>query len=87
MRIDKSSYRLFGDHIEYSPVSGIEIRQAIQDGFDIYAKEKKPVTIHINDIDLVVKKDSILTVLVNSYYVKLEQRHRLLYPEVFTKNK
>lgn len=79
MRIDKSTYRLFTDHVVYEPVAGVEIRRALQDGIEIFEFEKMPVEVKMNDIIIVVNKNAKLDKLVNDYFVKLERKHRQPY--------
>lgn len=79
MRIDKSTYKLFTDHVVYEPVAGVEIRRALQDGIEIFEFEKMPVEVKMNDITIVVNKNAKLDKLVNDYFVKLERKHRQPY--------
>ena len=58
------------DRIIFTPVAGWTIKRAIAYSIDIAIKEKKPVTIDINDIILnVTEKSNLLD--VNSLYLKL----------------
>lgn len=74
MRIDKSTYKLFPFKVIYEPEDGLEVRRAIQDAFEIQEFEKKRVEVHINDVVLVVTKNSDISKVVASYYAKLERR-------------
>lgn len=77
--IDKTRYRSFGDHIEYTPVAGPTIRQALMDGIEISQKENQVVHIKINDLTIKATKNSNIDVLVTEYYVKLEKRNQQPY--------
>lgn len=85
MRIDKSTYKLFTDHVVYEPVAGVEIRRALQDGIEIFEFEKMPVEVKMNDIIIVVNKNAKLDKLVNDYFVKLERKHRQPYNATYHK--
>ena len=77
--IDKTQYRSFGDYIEYTPVAGPTIRQALMDGIEISQKENQVVHIKINDLTIKATKNSNIDVLVTEYYVKLEKRNQQPY--------
>ena len=79
MRIDKSTYRLFTDHVEYTPEKDVQIRRALQDGLEIFEFEKMPVEVHIGGIVITVSKNTNLDKLVNDYFVKLERKTRQPY--------
>lgn len=79
MRIDKSTYRLFTDHVEYTPEKDVQVRRALQDGLEIFEFEKMPVEVHIGGIVITVNKNANLDKLVNDYFVKLERKTRQPY--------
>ena len=79
MRIDKSTYRLFTDHVEYIPEKDVQVRRALQDGIEIFEFEKMPVEVKIEDITVTVNKNANLDKLVNEYFVKLERKGRKPY--------
>lgn len=79
MRIDKSTYRLFTDHVEYTPEKDVQVRRALQDGLEIFEFEKMPVEVHISGIIITVNKNANLDKLVNDYFVKLERKTRQPY--------
>ena len=79
MRIDKSTYRLFTDHVEYTPEKDVQVRRALQDGLEIFEFEKMPVEVHIGGIVITVSKNTNLDKLVNDYFVKLERKTRQPY--------
>lgn len=79
MRIDKSTYRLFTDHVEYTPEKDVQVRRALQDGLEIFEFEKMPVEVHIGGIVITVSKNANLDKLVNDYFVKLERKTRQPY--------
>lgn len=85
MRIDKSQYKLFPDHVLYEPVAGLTIRQAVEDSIQISAFENLPVHININDITLTVHRNSKIEKLVFEYFAKLERRHKQI--EITSKEK
>lgn len=75
MRIDKSQYKLFPDHVLYEPVAGLTIRQAVEDSIQISAFENMPVHVNINDITLIVHRNSRISTLVAKYLLMLERRN------------
>ena len=79
MRIDKSKYRLFTDHVEYTPEQDIKVRTALQDGLEIFEFEKMPVEVKIGDITVRVNKNSRLEHLVGNYFTKLERKGKQPY--------
>jgi len=76
MRIDKSTYRIFGDYVKYEPVAQSDIKRALEDAKEIAIFEKLPVKVHINDIVLTVTKNSNVETLMVSYLSKLEKKHK-----------
>ena len=79
MRIDKSKYRLFTDHVEYTPEKDVQVRRALQDGLEIFEFEKMPVEVKIGDITVRVNKNANIDNLVNEYFIKLERKGKQPY--------
>lgn len=75
-RIDKSSYRLFTDHVVYEPVAGVTIKNAIEESIIIANFEKMPVELRMNDITITITKNTSPSVAVNRYLSKLERSYR-----------